>query len=311
MIKSLKNFFKSKEKNEVDSIEKVEQIEQAEPEVKVEEEVKEGTSWKTNIFTKHSKFINVCHSGDLKIFNELVNIVNLESNQVKAALITTIKVGHLDMAEQLLIHGVHNDTALMLAATNGYRDAVKLLIKFGVDLNRQDEHGLTPLIAISRYNDMEIVKLLVTAGANMDSVNVDNNTALMYAAHYGNIDVFNYLLKNGANPNIVNKSGHTAIDLVLENIISADSLLLTAEFINHQDDEGDTPIIRSLRIGNEDAVLLLVEKGADVFIQNKKGESVLSILDEAEVLSDKLKTLKEKLLLDKIIDDVDEPTFGI
>lgn len=57
-------------------------------------------------------------------------------------------------------------TLLYLAARNGYIDIVKYLIKIGVDLNKTQDNGSTPLHGAAFYGNEEVVKLLIENGAN-------------------------------------------------------------------------------------------------------------------------------------------------
>lgn len=59
-----------------------------------------------------------------------------------------------------------NRTLLYLAARNGYYDIVKYLIKIGVDLNKTQKNGSTPLHGAAFYGNKSIVKLLIENGCN-------------------------------------------------------------------------------------------------------------------------------------------------
>jgi uncharacterized protein len=69
-------------------------------------------------------------------------------------------------------------TALITAATFDKREAVKVLIEGGADLNLQNREGSTPLHTASFLCRTEIVEMLLKAGANKEAMNKVGSTAL-------------------------------------------------------------------------------------------------------------------------------------
>lgn len=85
------------------------------------------------------------------------------------------------------------------------KEMLNLLLKNNPDVNKADDFGNTPLIALC-YNAFflllnsedafEIVKTLINHGADVNLKNNDNKTALDYAAEAGNKEIVDILLKN-------------------------------------------------------------------------------------------------------------------
>lgn len=85
------------------------------------------------------------------------------------------------------------------------KEMLNLLLKNNPDVNKADDFGNTPLIALC-YNAFflllnsedafEIVKTLINHGADVNLKNNDNKTALDYAAEVGNKEIVDILLKN-------------------------------------------------------------------------------------------------------------------
>jgi len=69
-------------------------------------------------------------------------------------------------------------TPLIIAATFDKREAVKVLIAGGADLNRQNREGSTPLHTAAFLCRTEIVEMLLNAGANKEAMNKVGSTAL-------------------------------------------------------------------------------------------------------------------------------------
>ncbi|XP_034050481.1 caskin-2-like isoform X2 [Thalassophryne amazonica] len=69
------------------------------------------------------------------------------------------------------------NTPLHLAAKNGHKDIIKLLLKAGIDINRTTKVG-TSLHEAALYGKTEVVRLLIDAGINVNIRNTYNQTAL-------------------------------------------------------------------------------------------------------------------------------------
>ncbi|CAL8115644.1 unnamed protein product [Orchesella dallaii] len=84
----------------------------------------------------------------------------------------------------------HGQTALMLGASHGRLDNVKLLIEAGADVNIQDEDGSTSLMCAAEHGHGDIVKFLLSQ-ANCDPNITDNDgsTALSVAMEAGHKDI--------------------------------------------------------------------------------------------------------------------------
>jgi len=59
----------------------------------------------------------------------------------------------------------NGQTALMLAATDGYREVVKLLLAKKALVNARDKNGRTALMFASQGGHRQVKKLLLRAGA--------------------------------------------------------------------------------------------------------------------------------------------------
>ncbi|XP_056607788.1 caskin-2 isoform X6 [Triplophysa dalaica] len=83
-----------------------------------------------------------------------------------------------------LLEGDHKDasdsncnTPLHLAARNGHKDIIRLLLKAGIDINRSTKAG-TALHEAALYGKTEVVRLLLDAGIDVTVRNTYNQTAL-------------------------------------------------------------------------------------------------------------------------------------
>ncbi|PSN55941.1 hypothetical protein C0J52_00452 [Blattella germanica] len=100
-------------------------------------------------------------------------------------------------------------SALHMAALQGHKQVVKLLVDAGANLELQTKGGNTPLIWAAHNNHIEICRLLLEHGAKVNVANVENNTALHYAAMFGYFPLVQMLVQNGANVSAINNKGLT------------------------------------------------------------------------------------------------------
>uniref|UniRef100_A0AAR2JNX4 CASK interacting protein 2 n=1 Tax=Pygocentrus nattereri TaxID=42514 RepID=A0AAR2JNX4_PYGNA len=82
-----------------------------------------------------------------------------------------------NMVVALLEGNGRDNTPLHLAARNGHKDIIRLLLKAGIDINRTTKAG-TSLHEAALYGKTEVVRLLLDAGIDVNIRNTYNQTAL-------------------------------------------------------------------------------------------------------------------------------------
>ena len=104
-----------------------------------------------------------------------------------------------------------NISVLHCSAERGIWRTVRLLIRFGAEIDLRDSSGETPLHKAARSGYRKTVEALCGNGANLESVDAMDRTALHYASMYGNADVVKILLRQGANKDAQSNTGNTAL----------------------------------------------------------------------------------------------------
>ena len=85
-----------------------------------------------------------------------------------------------------------------------------------IDLEEKDEHfgGATPLMRAVRYGNIDAVKMLIKKGVNIEAKNKQGTRALYQAVLYEKKEIIEYLIDNGADINATNGwDGNTALHL--------------------------------------------------------------------------------------------------
>lgn len=118
-----------------------------------------------------------------------------------------------DVNETLIINvdGDYKLTALMMAATRGHEDVVRLLLRHGADPNAKITDEKTTLMMAAHVGEEKIVEMLLKAGADPDEACVYKRTALLDAANMGFPNVVEVLLDYGADPDKTGQNGWTAL----------------------------------------------------------------------------------------------------
>ena len=88
------------------------------------------------------------------------------------------------------------------------------LAEDGIDINRQDFNGITPLSWTALSGQLKAAELLLAEGARINSTNKDGSTSLHSAAFFGHLDVVKLLVRNRINLNARNDEGETALDII-------------------------------------------------------------------------------------------------
>ncbi len=135
--------------------------------------------------------------------------------------------------------------------------------------------------------NIEQVKLLISKGADISTKDDYGQTALHYAVVKGYNNITQYLLENGAEVDPIDNAGRTplhyasgaggAYGVIGGDIGTAQFLLDKGANINTADKWGWIPLHYATRMRNKDMVELLVNRGADSNIPNKRGHTAFSM----------------------------------
>ncbi len=102
---------------------------------------------------------------------------------------------------------------LFNAARTGNIEVLSLFASDAPELlGAKDERGFTPLIMAAYYDQLEAVKFLIKAGVNVNAQDDAGNTALMGVAFKNYEAIAKCLVEAGCDARIANYGGKTALD---------------------------------------------------------------------------------------------------
>lgn len=218
-----------------------------------------------------------CFSGDLNTVQILLQHTTHAVNSTVSyfgkqhyelePLIIACKLGHLDIAKELLQAGYGEnvkgryDTPLTAACAKGDLAVVEKLIGVGADVNLSVKNK-TPLIEACAKGHINIVKYLIGKGADVN-LEAGDNTPLTAACRENQIDVVKVLINENAD--IDKKNSFTPLTMscyyghlgVIEELISAKANV-------NLSCNSFTPLLAACWFGDLKVVQFLIANGADV-----------------------------------------------
>ncbi|KAK2850280.1 hypothetical protein Q7C36_009063 [Tachysurus vachellii] len=215
---------------------------------------------------------------------------SLSDNQGQTPLTLAARQGHVGVLQVILDwiqdqeYGMvrtlleHADgegwTALRSASWGGHKEAVKILLEVGAEVDGCDPDGRTALRAAAWGGHEEILLTLIGHGATVDKRDNEGRTPLIAAAYMGQKEAVEILMDAGAEVDLADGDGRTALSVAALCVPSAAGgrghievvglLLERGADPEHKDKDGMTPLLLASYEGHEEVVELLLEAGADV-----------------------------------------------
>lgn len=96
-----------------------------------------------------------------------------------------------------------------------FEEVYCLLLLEDLDVNFQDDEGITALMYAVTFERNDIVELLLQHGADPNIQDYEGFSSLIMASYFGNLSITRILLCYGANPFICDNEGNNAISMAI------------------------------------------------------------------------------------------------
>ena len=173
----------------------------------------------------------------------------------------------------------HFVTPLIIAAHNGHLNSVKILLRYGADIEARGTlktendviEGCTPLWAAAATGHLNVVKLLIEQNADVEGRTSTGSTPLRSAAYDGYLDVVRCLVESGADVNTRNNSDATPLHPASNrgHLSVVTYLIDKGAFIDVQGKDGSTPLHSAAEEGHLKVVSQLLALGASQLPNNQ------------------------------------------
>lgn len=174
-------------------------------------------------------------------------------------------------------------TPLLYASRHDHRDIVEFLLDNDAELHLADANNISPLLMAIENNSMASAHLLIDRGADINTQDWYGRSPLWEAINVRNLyvhnDRFDNYIRNrdeilGLITRLVEQGADLDVRTKESPPIRHDLLSITGT-LEWVDFTGQTPFLRAARAGDLSVMKLLLENGADPFIETFAGTNAL------------------------------------
>ncbi|KAF5697892.1 NACHT ankyrin domain-containing protein [Fusarium globosum] len=166
-------------------------------------------------------------------------------------------------------------TALHVAIEHGLKAEARTLIQNKADIGLSDNEGQQPLYLACKNGSTELVTLLLNKSAIVDAASNGGETPLAAACRKGHTQIANILLDNKANTRTFDKENWTPLHLasltnleeIVKRLVHEDMSIINVVETNAK----WTPLNLATYFGCKDAVSILLDNNADLYIKDDSG----------------------------------------
>ncbi len=152
-------------------------------------------------------------------------------------------------------------TSLHLASWQGCEEAVKLLLRYGANVNAVDGKYRTPLHHASQWAHLSVMKLLLDAGASVFSRGCNGCTPLSFVLKGGSLEALDILLNRKSDTQVQDRWGRSCAYLA----VMSDSAKLLPKLLelgidfNIPTHDGDTALHAALSLGTPELIQFAID----------------------------------------------------
>lgn len=214
-----------------------------------------------------------------------------KTNKGETVLHIAVEYGPLDNVEWLLEVGANKEAEdkngerpSHKAAYLGKQEALELLIQYGADKEARDKLGRRPLHLAAMGGQQGTAELLLLSEVDVNAKDSLDERPLHKAVLTGDPDFVKLFLEFGADREAMMASGETSLHRAVKlDFFDIAKVLLTEfveidlyDYVNLRDTERRTALHYAVSTKSKKLVALLVNAGANIFLEDLWGETPLS-----------------------------------
>jgi ankyrin repeat protein len=183
-------------------------------------------------------------------------------------------------------------TLLSICRKSDYFDVAKILLNKYMELvdlkSLNTKKGINIIHRCCESNNVKFCTLLLEKGCiDVNQLDIYGRTPLHYSCYNNSEKMTSLLIKNGADAKIKDKDGNTALHFTVQeyrniNTVKISNMLihsvLNHDIINIRNNDGNTVLhVGCIHANNKEVILLLLDKGGDVHINNNSSYTPLTL----------------------------------
>ncbi|XP_071146750.1 uncharacterized protein [Mytilus edulis] len=176
----------------------------------------------------------------------------------------------------------HGSSPLYLACRGNHIEVVKILLDRKADINKCEYYGESPLYIACENKHIEVIKILLDRNADINKCADTGASPLYIACKNKHIEVVKILLDRKADSNTCKDNGESPLYIACQNNhIEVVKILLDRKAdINKCEDYGESPLYIACQNNHIEVVKILLDKKADINTCTDNGVSPLYIACE-------------------------------
>lgn len=201
------------------------------------------------------------------------------------ALIRAASLGHVELVRMLLGKGADPTkanwygTSLHCAAEAGQCEAIKELLKTGMDIDMKDDFGRAALHCAAQERHIAAVNVLLAYGSDPFTRDGEGKALIHYAAEGGYEELMWWLLDSEADVDARTGTGVTMLHSAASggHLMIIYMLVKKGATIDVTGPSGFTPLHHAIRWEKEESVQMLLKLGANVNAKSDSGITAFSM----------------------------------